>query len=73
MIFGIARWFARVVFKRSSPVAWIGKAHQVLWYIIYSPIILLVGLYELVTAVLFKWKLVSAAFKRDTTTTTVAA
>jgi hypothetical protein len=66
MIFGIVRWFARVVFKRSSPVVWIEKAHQVLWYIIYSPIILLVGLYELVTAFLFKWKLVSKAFKRDT-------
>jgi len=66
LIFGVIRWFAHVVFKRQSPVIWIEKAHQVLWYIIYSPIILLVGLYELVTTLVFRWKLVTKAFRRDT-------
>jgi hypothetical protein len=66
IFFDILRWIARVVFKRSSPVAWIEKSHQIFWYIVYSPVILLVGLYELFSALLFKWKLVKKAFQRDT-------
>lgn len=66
LLFGIIRWFARVVFKRQSPVIWIEKLHQILWYIIYSPIILLVGIYELVTTLIFRWKLVTKAFQRNT-------
>ncbi|KAI8642509.1 hypothetical protein BD408DRAFT_443392 [Parasitella parasitica] len=65
LIFGVIRWFARVVCKRQSPVLWIEKTHQVLWYIIYSPVILLVGIYELVTTLLFRWKMVTKAFHPD--------
>lgn len=54
VFFGFVLFIARHVF-RCQRVTWIEKAHQVIWYIIYSPIILLVGLYELVI-VLFKWK-----------------
>ncbi|CEP08409.1 hypothetical protein [Parasitella parasitica] len=65
LIFGIIRWFARVVCKRQTPVLWIEKAHQVFWYIIYSPVILLVGIYEFVTTLLFRWKMVRKAFHPD--------
>jgi hypothetical protein len=67
LIFGIFRWFARIAFKRQTRVVWLEKAHQVIWYIIYSPILLLVGLFELIMAVLFRWKLVVNTFKRKAT------
>lgn len=64
LVFGVIRWFSRVVLKRQQQVIWVEKIHQVLWYIIYSPIILLIGLYELVTTLIFRWSLVSKAFKK---------
>jgi hypothetical protein len=64
LVFAFIAWTARVVFKRTERIVWLEKVHQVLWYTIYSPIILLVGLYELITIVLFRWTLVSNAFKR---------
>ncbi|KAI9243945.1 hypothetical protein EDC94DRAFT_699923 [Helicostylum pulchrum] len=68
LFFGIINWIVRVVFKRQTCNLWVEKTHQVLWYICYSPIILLVGLYELTVTVLFKWTLVANAFKRKPTT-----
>ncbi|KAI9478843.1 MAG: hypothetical protein EXX96DRAFT_572441 [Benjaminiella poitrasii] len=65
IIFYFINYVSRVVFKRQAPVIWLEKIHQVLWYIIYSPIILLIGFYEVVTAVLFKWHLVRQIFKRN--------
>lgn len=64
LIFGFIAWVSRVVFKRRDRIVWLEKIHQVLWYIIYSPIILLVGLYELIAIILFRWSLVANAFKR---------
>lgn len=66
LIFGSVQWFARVVFKRQSPVIWVEKLHQIFWYIIYSPIILAVGIYEFVKTLIFRWKLVTKAFHRNT-------
>lgn len=63
--FGFVQWTARVVFKRQTSIEWVEKTHQVLWYLIYSPILLVVGLYELITTVLFKWTLVVNTFKRE--------
>lgn len=64
LVFAFISWTARVIFKRRDPIVWLEKVHQVLWYIIYSPVIFLVGFYELVTLILFRWTLVSNAFKR---------
>lgn len=72
LIFNFFSWIGRVVFRRESRIMWLEKAHQILWYIIYSPIILLVGLFELVTTILFRWKLVANAFKRHPTVSTAS-
>ncbi|KAI8349677.1 hypothetical protein BD560DRAFT_450213 [Blakeslea trispora] len=65
-IFCMLSWFVRSVcrFQKESTL-WIEKTHQVLWYVIYSPIILMVGLYELLMVVILKWQVVRKAFHPD--------
>lgn len=64
LIFGTISWIARVIFKRQTRIIWLEKIRQVFWYIIYSPIIIFVGLFELLSAIFFKWQTVINAFKR---------
>lgn len=64
LIYVFFAWIARVVFKRQERLVWLEKTHQVIWYLIYSPLILLVGLFELFTTILFRWSLVANAFKK---------
>ncbi|KAG2213130.1 hypothetical protein INT47_011279 [Mucor saturninus] len=64
LIFGTVAWIARVIFKRQTRIIWLEKIRQVFWYIIYSPIIIVVGLFELLSAIFFKWRIVINAFKR---------
>lgn len=64
LIFGSVGWIARVIFKRQTRIIWLEKVRQVFWYIIYSPIIICVGLFELLSAVFFKSQTVLNAFKR---------
>jgi hypothetical protein len=45
LVFGTVSLIAR---KLNCSVVWIEKLHQVIWYIVYSPIILVLGLFELV-------------------------
>lgn len=58
IIFRLLQWISRVVFRRERS-EWIEKMRQVTWYIVYSPIILVIGIIDLFNALLFHWSVVS--------------
>ncbi|CAO3660237.1 unnamed protein product [Rhizopus stolonifer] len=62
VLFNTFRWISRVIFRRER-TTWNEKMHQVAWYIVYSPIILVVGIIELFNVLVFHWEMVSMAFK----------
>ncbi|KAI8971565.1 hypothetical protein BDF20DRAFT_686355 [Mycotypha africana] len=66
LFFGVLAWFARVALKSQKIELCIQKIHQIFWYIIFSPVILLVGLLELITSVIFKWNAVKSMFQKGT-------
>lgn len=58
VIFRLLQWISRVVFRRERS-EWIEKMRQVTWYIVYSPIILVIGIIDLFNALVFHWSVVS--------------
>ncbi|KAI8986520.1 hypothetical protein BDB01DRAFT_785908 [Pilobolus umbonatus] len=62
---GFLHWTSRVIFRRQHRLVWIDKLHQVGWYVTYLPNIILLGIIQLVIAVLFKWKVIRSAFSRS--------
>jgi cellobiose-specific phosphotransferase system component IIC len=58
IIFRLLQWISRVVFRRERS-EWIEKMRQVTWYIVYSPIILVIGIIDLFNALVFYWSVVS--------------
>ncbi|KAI9249032.1 hypothetical protein BY458DRAFT_542625 [Sporodiniella umbellata] len=62
VLFNMFKWVSRVVFRRER-TPWNEKMHQVAWYIVYSPIILIVGIIELFDVLIFQWATVSKTFK----------
>ncbi|ORX61913.1 hypothetical protein DM01DRAFT_1369830 [Hesseltinella vesiculosa] len=53
LIFGFIAWLIRKINPRASLV-WLNRVSQVIWFIIFLPIILLVGLFDLILYLIFK-------------------
>ncbi|KAG1449228.1 hypothetical protein G6F55_010266 [Rhizopus delemar] len=61
VVFRLLQWISHVVFRRERS-EWIEKVRQVTWYTVYSPIILVIGIIELLNALMFNWSVVSKTF-----------